>query len=160
MIMNISDSIKRLKEGNLTELEKYNMKKNMIELVLLAATITLFAAVKGDDDEAKRRRKMWQVKATLTLLNRVSGDIAFFWNPSQIAQTFQNTAPVVKLWTDIGGAVASIPSLFDDETQEYQTGSRKDENRFLSKTGRAILGIKPIMDIARIANERELEELR
>ena len=95
LVTSLKNTIERLNKGNLTELEIYNMKKNLTDITLLVAMGLAYAGLHGYDDKAKQRRKMWQVKLGLTLLNRVSGDIASF-GPQQLTHTGANLIPIVK----------------------------------------------------------------
>ena len=159
MIINLGDTIERLKSGQLTELEIYNTKKMAVELTLLAATTLMLMAFGGDDDESKKMRKHWIFKTSMTLLNRVSGDIAFFYSPSQIAHTAKNAIPLIKTFDDLRQAISYIPVAFDEKEGFYQRGSRKGRSKVLSKFGEATIGVKPISDILRLASNQELEEL-
>lgn len=161
LTLNLKDTLARLKEGKLTELEMYNMKKMLIELTLAAASILLYAGLHGgDDDEDKKWRKNPIVKTTLTLLNRVSGDIDFFYNPANITHLAKNSVPLAKTLDDLGTAISYIPHAFGGEGSTYKTGSRKGYNKFYSKSSSVIPGVKIIGDVKRMVNDQDLEELR
>lgn len=160
LIINLGDTIERFKKGQLTELEVYNSKKMVIELTLMAATILGMMALGGDDDESKKLRKHWAVKTGMTLLNRVSGDIAFFYSPAQIAHTAKNAVPLIRTFDDLRLAISYIPVAFDAKEGIYKTGSRKGQSKLLTKLGNVTIGIKPILDIKRLMNQYELEELK
>ena len=159
LVTSLKNTIERLNKGNLTELEIYNMKKNLTDITLLVAMGLAYAGLHGDDDKAKQRRKMWQVKLGLTLLNRVSGDIASF-GPQQLTHTGANLIPIVKSAETLLQTVQLLPTIFDQKEAYYKTGSRKGQHKFLTKFGQITPGVKPILDIYRIANKYSLEELR
>ncbi len=66
LIANLGDTIERLRSGDMTELEIYNMKKMAIELTLWAASILMYAGLYGDTDKDKKWRKNPLVKTGLT----------------------------------------------------------------------------------------------
>lgn len=150
---------KALASGKLTEMEIYNMRKNLTEIILTAGTILLLGGLKGDEDDEEWRKNPY-VKTGLTLLNRVSGDLLFFYSPESGIQLTKNIAPVAKLVDDTYKAIKYIPYAFYIEGSEFKTGSRKGKNRFYNTTGGLVPGIKPILDALRMVNDRELEELR
>lgn len=161
LTVNLKDTVERLKKGELTELEMYNMKKMLIELTLAITSIILYAGLHGgDDEEDKKWRKNPVVKTTLTLLNRVSGDIDFFYNPANITHLAKNSVPLAKTLDDLGTAISYIPHAFGGEGSVYKTGSRKGYNKFYNKAGSVIPGVKVIGDIKRMTNDKDLEELR
>jgi hypothetical protein len=161
LTINLKDTVKRLKAGELTELEMYNMKKMLVELTLMATSILLYAGLHGgDDDEDKKWRKNPIVKTGLTLLSRVSGDIDFFYNPTNITKLAKNSVPLAKTLDDLGTAISYIPYAFGGEGSTYKTGSRKGYNKFYNKAGSVIPGIKVIGDVKRLVNDSDLEELR
>jgi hypothetical protein len=114
--------------------------------------------LRGDDDD-KDKRKMALVKASLTLLNRASGDLVFFYSPNQLLHTATNALPLAKTATDILTVINNIPHAFYDEDSQFKSGSRKGQNKFYTKLGNVIVGVKPIQDIRRLLNEQMLEEL-
>lgn len=156
----IMDNLSKLMKGELSELEMYNMRKMLTEITLWAAGTLLYSLVSGDDEEDKKRRKNPIVKTTLTLLNRVSGDIAFFYSPGEINNLAKNAVPLAKTTGDLISAVNNIPAALYLGDYEYKSGSRKGKNKFYDKAGRLIPGINPILGIERMLNEYELEELK
>ena len=111
------------------------------------------------------------VKTGLTMLSRVAGDIDFFYNPAQINKLATNTLPVAKMFTDLGQAVTYIPAAFHIEDVKvlghkvigkanYQSGSRKGKNKFLSSLSRGLPIAAQIEQIGRLASKYSLEEQR
>ena len=165
----VMSNLNKLVKGELSELEMYNMRKMLVELTLWAAATFLYLALKGGDDD-KDRRKLATVKTALTLLNRVSGDIEFFYSPSQAVNLSKNAIPLGKTVGDLISTINNIPHAFyidrtldhplTDSNSEFERGSRKGLNKFYSKLGNVIPVTKPIGDIIRIGSDNALEELK
>lgn len=159
LITNLSDSIERLKSGKLTPLEIYNMKKNITEIVLLTASILGYAWLHGgDDEEAKKRRKNPYVKTLLTLTDRVSGDLGFFYNPANYTNLARNAIPLAKTVDDLRKVVMNIPYAFYVGEWEVKKGNLKGTNKFYSSTKKVMIGLKPLQDIEKLFNENPLDE--
>ncbi len=155
----VLSNLNKLAKGELSELETYNMKKNLIEIVLLASTLTMYALVHGGDDDKDRRKKA-AAKLVLTLLNRASGDIRMFYSPENILRTATNAIPLSKTVNDVLTAINNIPHAFYDEDSQFKSGSHKGQNKFFTKAANVIIGLKPVMDIQRLINDQQLEELK
>ena len=157
---------KAIEKGNLTEAEVYNMRKNVTEIILAAAMFMMYSYLRGGDDEEKRRRrKTPMMKTVLTLLNRTSGDLTNWLTPGQFQQMAKNPFPAAKLVNDLISTIGLIPaSLYYEaeghpEKLRYKTGSRKGDIKLLSKSLNVIPGVKSALDLRRIFNPYELEEL-
>ncbi len=148
----------KMLKGELSELEMYNMRKTLVEGILIAATMLMYATLRGGDDDKEDRKKAL-IKASLTLLNRASGDLVFFYSPNQLLHTATNAVPLAKTAKDILTVINNVPHAFYDEDSQYKTGSRKGQNKFYTKLGNVVVGVKPIQDIRRLLNEQMLEEL-
>lgn len=159
LITNLKDSYTRIKEGKLTELEAYNIKKTAAEATMLFSTVLLYSFLKGDDDDKKRRRNPY-IKTALTLLNRTAGDLGFFYDPRQFAKLGQSAIPLSKTIEDLMKVAEYLPAAFYLGDYELKTGSSKGYNKFYNKLGRQIPGIKPVKDVIRLASDVELEELK
>jgi len=146
----------KLKEGReLTELEKYSLKKNLADVIIFAATMFLYAAVKGGDDDKneKRLRNPW-IKLSLDQLNRASGDMLFFLNPKEFNNMGKNALPVTKLIDDVLTTITYIPYAFsNDPKARYRSGSRKGENKFWAKAADITPGLNNIHKIKRAWND-------
>ncbi len=156
---NVMTNLNKMIKGELSELEMYNMKKMLVELTLWAGATLLFAGLHGGDDEDKKFRKNPYVKVGLSLLNRVSGDIEFFYSPNQITNLTKNAIPLGKTAGDLLSAIESVPKALISGEYKYKRGSRKNNLIIPDKFGRLVPGIKPILDVARLANDQLLEEL-
>lgn len=116
---------------NFTELELYNMRKNLIEVVLLTATIATAAMLLGGNDpNSKRRRKNPGVRFVLDQLNSVSGDLTYFYSPTQMNKLVTNVAPLAKTVSDIIMTVENVSYAFGGKNSEYRRGARKGESKF------------------------------
>jgi hypothetical protein len=143
----------------LTELELYNLKKTASELIMWIGISVLYAFVHGGDDDKERRKKMW-AKTILTLLNRASGDLSYFYNPKSGTQLAKNAIPLAKTLEDIITAGAYLPYAFGIEGSTYKSGSHKGHNKLAVKLANITPGIKPIADVVRLAESNQLEELK
>lgn len=168
LVVNLQDTLERLKKGELTETETYNMRKSLAEIIMLLATVFLYAGLKGDDDDKKRRKNPY-VKLALTLLNRTAGDLGYFYDPTQVATIGNKAIPLSKTVEDLIKVVEYLPyAVYPGDfkimgkkfSDTHKSGSIKGYNKFYNQLGKQIPGIKPIKDLTRIASDFELEELR
>lgn len=153
MIASLIKDRNKLESGvDLTPMERANMRKNAIEAVLIAGTIVLgYLMLGGDDDKDKITNPF--AKALADQLNRVSGDLLYFMNPSEYVKLGRNAIPVAKTLNDIKNTLLDIPYMFGGEDSEYRSGIHKGENRFWQKLGGITPLGKPITDIVRLFNE-------
>lgn len=151
-------NLNKMVKGELSELEMYNMKKTLMEAILISVTLLSYTMLHGGDDDKDKRKKAF-IKAGMTLLNRASGDLIFFYSPGQVVHTAGNVAPLVKTASDILTTINNIPHAFYDEDSQFKSGSRKGNNKFYSKLKNVVPGFKPVADIQRMLNDNLLEEL-
>lgn len=155
LMMPLVNAKAALASGKLTETDIYNMRKMLVESILAVGTLVMVAGMKGgSDEEKKRRRKQAWFKSSMLLLNRISGDLNFFYSPEQGNNLLKNAAPVSKLVDDLLGVASGIPEAFMEDTK---TSKKK------KPLSRKILGLVPgskvIIDPARIMSEEALQEL-
>lgn len=161
LFLPIISAKKALEKGNLTEMEIYNMRKMMIEIIIATASVVAFAGLtSGSDEDRKKRMRNPFVKFTLTMLNRMSGDLTYFYDPANIT-TFSKTAiPMTKLLTDLGNtityAIKGYPFYAGD--WEIEHGSFKHRNKFYKTVSGITPGAKSVQDIWRMTNNQALEE--
>lgn len=162
MILPLLSAKAAIKKGNLSELEVYNMRKMMVNILLGAATFLAYLLLHGGDDEEKKKwRKNPWIKTTLTLLNRVSGDLNLIYSPGSVIQMAGTGAPVLSLVDDMIDVVKfTFVNGLIYQDWVYKTGSRKGDIKVLSKLGSVTPGVKPVLDIKRLASDYSLEELR
>lgn len=158
LFLPILNSKAALERGNMTPTEIYNMRKNMVELILITATLLLAVGIKGDDDEWKKNP---YAKAGLTILNRISGDLLFFYNPSNISNIASNAAPVSKLIIDLIDVGKSIPHAMYLGDYQVKKGSLKGSNEFYMQDIPEIFpGFAPASQLQKIFNDIDvLQEL-
>lgn len=162
LLLPIYSMEKALAKGNLTEMEVYNMRKTMIEVILATGASLLYMGLRsGDDEERKKRLRNPIVKTGLTLLNRATGDLTYFMDPTNIIQFGSNLVPMTKLVKDIGNTIKyTIDGYpFYVGKWEYKTGSYKGRNKFYKTVIGEIPGTKSLQDVWRLSNENMLEEL-
>lgn len=155
------NNIIKMSKGELSELEMYNMKKNLVELTLLTASILGYAFLNGgNDDEDKKRRKIPGVKIALTLLNRVSGDLEFFYSPTNLNNLAQNAIPLSKTTADLIKVIKYLPYAIYTEDSQYKSGSLKGSNKFYSSLKKVMIGFKPYQDVQKLFNDNPLDEFK
>lgn len=137
---------KMLEKGNLTELDIYNMRKNMMELTIILASVLMFIGLGPDEDEKKTSG--WY-KFSMNQLDRISGDLLFFYQPGQLNKGLIGV-PMSKTIADLIKVVKSVPYAFGIDNSEYQSGPRKGENKFIASGLDILPVIKPITDVVRL----------
>lgn len=128
-----------------SEMEIYNMRKNLIEVVLLLATILFKASVDDDDNPTKDPL----TKILLHQLNTAARDLSFFYNPKALNDLAINAIPLAKTTGDILKVMINIPYIFGGKDAEYKKGYRKGENKELAALMDVMVGVKPIADFIR-----------
>ena len=159
LLLNLSDTKKRIAEGNLTELELYSIKKQLAEVFMIVGSVSLYMLLLGGDDD-KKRRKDPVVKALLTLTSRASQDLLFWTDPSNFTEMASKSVPVASLVDDAIDAVLALPYAFYVGDWEHKTGSKKGQNKFYSELRKITPVGKPVGDLMRVFNDRDLEEFR
>lgn len=145
----ILNNIVKMSKGELSEVDQYNMRKNLIELVLLASTIALYAMLAGgDDEEAKKRRRSPGVKLVMLQLNRIAGDLSFFYSPTNINNLAANAVPLSKTVSDLIQTIEYIPSIFTGDV--FKSGELKGTNKFVGSAGKILFLAKPGQDIYKL----------
>jgi hypothetical protein len=154
----LKNTLTRLQNGELSELEVYNMKKNLTELVIALATILMYIGLGFDDDE--KRKKDPYYKFCMDQLNRVSGDLLFFYDPSNMTHTLKTPIPLIKTTEDLLSTMKALPYAFYGaipgyEKYEFKSGPNKHRNKFYSKLQGVTPGIKPFKDVINLFNEEK-----
>jgi hypothetical protein len=135
------------------------MKKNLMEITILAASMLGYAWLHGgDDEESKKRRKNPYVKTLLTLTDRVAGDLGFFYNPANFTNLAKNAMPIAKTADDLRKVILNIPYAFYVGEWEIKKGSLKGSNKFYSSAKKVMIGFKPYQDIQKLLNDNPLDE--
>ena len=151
MLRALKGDLKALQAGNMTELELYNMKKNLAEITITLASILSLIALGafGDDDEELKKNPYY--KFTMNQLDRVSGDLLFFTNPGSYTQTMLKPIALAKTTQDVILCVTAFPHIFGLQGKKdiYQSGERAGENKFLGKLVDLTPIAAPIAKVAR-----------
>jgi hypothetical protein len=156
LILPLISTKKALESGNMSEMEIYNMRKNMIEIIVVLGTILLLAGL--DDDEMKKNPSY---KFGMTLLNRASSEMSFFYNASELAKLGENTIPLSKTIGDLIDVATIIPEVLYTGDTVITRGSNK--GRY--KIEKEVIDVVPILNplfgqMRRIFSENALEELQ
>lgn len=156
LFLPILSSKAALERGNMTELEIYNMRKNMVELILLSAFTLMAAGLRGDDDDKEWRRKPL-VKSGLTMLNRISKDLLFFYNPDNVTDIAKNAVPLTALMKDLSDVVYSLPHAVYIGDYKVKGGSKKGLNEFYAEDLVEVVPfISTIGDLQKLLNDKDL----
>ena len=150
----VLDNLGKMAKGELSPTEMYNMKKNLIELTLMFASFALYALLHGgDDDEDKEMRKNFFVKTTLTMLDRIAGDLEFFYNPANAVNLAKNAIPMAKTASDLIKTIKYAEYALYMGDWEYKRGSLKGSNKFYANVSKVLIGAKPIQDVQKLLND-------
>ena len=147
----ITNDIKKLEGNTFTATDWYNMRKNITEVVIMVSSILMYVGLGWDDDKKKAKSGMY--KFTMGQLDKVSGDLLFWYNPSAINESAMQVVPLLKTHKDLLKIIKNVPYIFGIEGSEYKKGPHKGENKFLSSIYDATPIVKPLVDIARMAND-------
>ena len=158
MLMPLINAKAALEKGGLTELEIYNMRKMMVEIIIALSLVLLFASLAGGDDDEKMKNP-W-VKFGLTLLNRASSDLTFFYSATEINNLGKNAMPISRTVSDIIDVVFIVPKVL--WTGEYIVEKGSNKGRY--KIEKEVVDVVPILNpifgqMRRIMSDNKLEEL-
>lgn len=166
----ILSNLTKMAKGELSETDMYNMKKNLTEVILFAATMFLGASLGGNSDDDKKRRKNPISKLGLTLINRAAGDLDFFYSPNQIVNLGANAVPLAKFAGDLLKTVEYIPYAFDydigifpprfhedKKKAHFRSGINKGKNKELVQLVKEIPGLSAILQAENILNKNMIQ---
>ncbi len=160
LVVDLKDTLKRLQAGELTELEKYNMRKNLTEITILLATVLMYVGLGGFGDDDKKLKQNPYYKFCMNQLDRVSGDMAFWYNPAELNRNFKQPVALLKTTGDLMGVVAALPYAFGIEGSIYTKGPKKGENKLLAKLVDITPVVHPIADVARLTKKVAYQEIQ
>jgi hypothetical protein len=134
------------------------MKKNLTELVIALASILMYIGLGWNDDD--KRKKSPYYKFCMDQLDRVSGDLLFFYNPTNMTKTLKTPIPLIKTSQDLLSTMKALPYAFYGaipgyEKDKYKSGPNKKRNKFYSKLQGVTPGIKPFKDVINLYNEEK-----
>jgi hypothetical protein len=139
-----------VESGKMTELDYYNMRKNLIEIILVTALMTLAAGIKDDEEKWKKDPMK---KTIITLLNRASSDLYYFMTPKPLTEL---TVPLSGTIKQVTQAVAAVPTIFTGEIKS--SGQYKGWNNATAEFMDIIPGAKPLKDVMGLLNQNTLQE--
>lgn len=158
MFLPLINAKKALERGELSEMEIYNLRKMMVEIILAAASLLTFAAIAGGDDDEKKKDPL--IKFGLTLLNRASNDLIFFYSAREINKLGTNSIPLAKTTGDILDAILVIPEVIWTGETTISRGSNKGRYKIEKEFVDVVPILNPIFgQMRRIFSENALEEL-
>ena len=132
----------------LSDIDKYNMYKNAVELVIAAGILLLTKGIEDEED----KKKAWY-KLTMRQLNQLSGDLLYFYNPKEMSESAFGGVAAAKTIKDIARNVNYIPYAFADKNNQkayYRSGKRKHENKFWAGMLDITPGAKSITESVRL----------
>ena len=154
LAMPLIASEKLIKSGKFTETDIYNMRKNMAELIIIAA-IMLFKA--GFDDDDKKKKASY--KYTMRILSQLSKDVTYFYDPQEGLNLLGSGAPILKTAGDIRKMVWTLPAIWTDD-DEINRGRHKNEDPFYAASTDLLPLYKPLADFGRLWNESSYQEIK
>ena len=154
LAMPLIASEKLIKSGKFTETDVYNMRKNMSELIIIAA-IMLFKA--GFDDDDKKKKASY--KYTMRILSQLSKDVTYFYDPQEGLNLLGSGAPILKTAGDIRKMLWTLPAIWTDD-DEINRGRHKNEDPFYAASTDLLPLYKPLADFGRLWNESSYQEIK
>ena len=154
LAMPLIASEKLIKSGKFTETDVYNMRKNMSELIIIAA-IMLFKA--GFDDDDKKKKASY--KYTMRILSQLSKDVTYFYDPQEGLNLLGSGAPILKTAGDIRKMLWTLPAIWTDD-DEINRGRHKNEDPFYAASTDLLPLYKPLADFGRLWNTSSYQEIK
>lgn len=151
MVAKLYSDHEKLKRNELTELDKYNMRKNMTELIIIAGVTLMSIGLGWDDDKVRKKNPYY--KFAMSQLNRISGDMLFFYDPNQANKNLNGPFALMKTTGDLLDVIHNIPYAFGIKGSEYTKGPRKHENKELASILDITPILKPIADVIRMGKK-------
>jgi hypothetical protein len=149
VIAKIQGDIETLEKYKWDETDIYNMRKNALEAILILGTLLMGA---GFDDDKLRKDPLY--KFTMGQLDRVSGDLLFFYSPAQMTSTASNGVPMLKTLTDVMKVFGNTYMVATGQREPtVKSGRFKGENRITASIVNVTPIIKPIADVYRLNNK-------
>jgi len=133
-IAKLTKDVEKIKSNQFNETDIYNMRKNMMELAIVLSSSLMYIGLGWDDDDKK---KGWY-KFTMNQLDKVSGDMLFFYNPAEINRNLTTGLPMLKTTSDMIKALKSTIYIFGGEKSEYTKGKFAGENKAVDKLSAGI----------------------
>lgn len=113
---------------NMTDVDKANLRKNSVELLMLIgtmSTLALLAMGAEDDDEKKAYYNL-----AINMLSRAQDDILFYVNPSSFQNITKQLIPASSMITDTTQLITAAGRLIIGD-DEIETGTFAGDSRFM-----------------------------
>lgn len=160
MVAKLKGDIEKIESNKFTETDIYNMRKNVTELTIMLSTILMYISLGAAGDDDKKLKKNGLYKFTMSQLDRVSGDLMFWYSPDKLNESAMQVVPLLKTHKDLLKVIYNIPYIFGIENSEYTKGRKKGENKFISSLIDITPVVKPLIDIKRTFNNEPYQELK
>lgn len=133
----------KLKDSGLTdkEIDLVNLKKLGTEVQFKLAILTVMAGIGAalkDDDDWKEVHNL-----STNLLQRVSNDLSFYYNPFAFSDLIQQPVALLSLGTDAGRLVHALYEAAQGDF-EYERGINAKRNKVWVNTKRVAPGLKDL----------------
>jgi hypothetical protein len=158
LTMSLKKSVERFNKGELSEMEIYNLRKTMTEIVIFTA-INLTAIAMGMDDDDDKRKKTATYKFLMDQLDKTSNDILFLSNPKNVISFVKNPFALTKLVGQLVDVATYIPYFAYGGEYEVKSGAHKGENKFYRSLGQVIPGYNQLgQNVPELFNEKKYVE--
>jgi hypothetical protein len=158
MVAKLKGDIEKIEANKFTETDIYNMRKNVTELTIMLSSILMYVGLGAAGDDDKKLKKNGLYKFTMSQLDRVSGDLLFWYSPDKLNESAMQVVPLLKTHKDLLKVVYNVPYIFGIEGSEYTKGRKKGENKFISSVIDVTPVVKPLVDIKRTFNKEPYQE--
>lgn len=115
--------------SNLTDYEKANMKKTMVEFGIAISALLLYYGLKGDDDDDKDQL------LAIYLSRRLYSELISFANINETLRTFRSPAMATNT---LESAIDLFTQATTDPQEVYETGPHKGEYKIKRKVAKLV----------------------
>jgi hypothetical protein len=139
----------KLKKDDLTELDKYNMRKNLMELLILNLLFWSGLALMKAGEDDKELKKQTVYKFVAGQIDRLLGDLVVFVNPAEFGNATSSFA-LTKTFDDIYKFLLSLQHLGSTDRDAYlRSGKRKGEHKTAAAAKDVTAGVAGVTDDTR-----------
>lgn len=131
--------------SSLTDLEKSNIRKTIVEINALTVAIVLVMLLAGDPDDPDKEKNTWTENFILYEARRLQSEIMFYVNPTEFWRIMKSpTAAMsgIKKTTDLLDQI--LPWNITDEYERNSGPHKKGDNKALVKLKKWIPGVAGI----------------
>jgi hypothetical protein len=126
--------------GQFTEADAANMRKNMTEIVLYMAITSLTLLLKASIDDDDDPRKKFAYYFLINQMGRLGTDIMFYTNPIEFERLARNAIPAFSLVVDAAKLVDDVGRIIKGEEDILQSGPNKGMSRTLRDLYKVVPG--------------------